>query len=531
MRCTHCHTELSPSALRCDRCGAPTGGVSPQRPALPGALEADAERRQLTVMFCDLVQSTELSQRLDPEDLREVLRTYQRACAEAIEPFGGRIAQYLGDGLLVYFGHPLAHEDDAIRAVSAALRIQEAIPGLHAPLAREIPALAEFPLQARIAIHTGRVVVGAVGERERLAHGDALNIAARLEGLAEPGDVLISAATRHLLRERFVLKDAGAHTLRGIAEPVSVFRVVRAAPGRGRSPHTMTSSLSPFVGRNQELAELLALADQARAGAGQVMWLAGEAGIGKSRLVQAVRGALPDEGWVWLECQGSPFRESSAFHPIIELLEWTLDLGADVPAAERAARLRAELEQTKLDTASILPLFADLLSLPLERAATRSPLTPETQRRLTLAALHDWILEQAREQPAVLVVEDLHWVDPSTLELLGLIVDRAPSASLLLLLVSRPGFEPSWLKSAAPHRIELVGLTEPQAAQVIRGITGARSSRAAWSTCWSRRPTACRSSSTSSPATHSRRGSAHPAGRETALPSPSSPSPPRSRTR
>jgi class 3 adenylate cyclase/predicted ATPase len=424
-------------------------------------------------MFCDLVESTELSQRLDPEDLREILRAYQKACAEVIESFGGRIAQYLGDGLLVYFGDPAAHEDDAIRAVSAALRIQQAIPALHTGFAREIPALAELPLRARIAIHTGRVVVGAIGDRERLAHGDAVNIAARLEGLAEAGEVLISSATRNLLRESFVLEDAGEHALKGVAERARLFKVLRAAGRRGRFPHT-TSPRLPLVGRDPQLAALLALADQARQGAGRLAWLEGEAGIGKSRLVLAMRESLPGDAWTWLECQGSPFRESSAFYPIIELLEAMLDLAADAPAEARAARLRAVLERTTLDPAASLPLFADLLSLPLERAALPSPLTPETQRRLTLAALCDWILAQARKQPAVLVVEDVHWVDPSTLELLALVVDAAAHAPLLVLLVSRPGAEPAWLKRAAPHRLELAGLTEPQAAQMIQGITGAR---------------------------------------------------------
>ena len=468
MTCPSCGHEVRSGARFCDQCGA----------ALEAAPSAQAaERRQLTVLFCDLVGSTPLSQALDAEELRDALRAYQEACAEIIQGLDGHIAQYLGDGLLVYFGYPQAHEDDALRAVNAALAILDEVPALNARVGEQLPALREHPLQVRIAVHTGPVVVGEMGggaRREQLALGDTLNVAARLEGLAEPGWAVISDATRRLVQGAFVLEDLGARALKGVADAVRAHRVLRASGARSRLELAAATGLTPLVGRERETGLLLDRWRRAREGEGQAVLVVGEAGMGKSRLVQVLREKLAGTRHTWLEGRCSPYHQDSAFHGVIDLLEQSLGFARDDSPEQRIARLERALEPSGLPVGETLGLVAALLSVPLPARYPPPAASPEVLRRRTLGLLVAWLLALCERQPVVLVVEDLHWIDPSTLELLGMLLERAPAASLLMLLTQRPEFEAPWSGPAQPVRLVLQPLARKEIEAMVERIAGGK---------------------------------------------------------
>ena len=333
----------------------------------PAALSSsDAERRQLTVLFCDLVDSTALSGQLDPEDLREVVRAYQDTCAKVIARFEGHIAQYLGDGLLVYFGYPLAHEDDAQRAVRAGLGIVEALGQLNIRLARERGVY----LAVRLGVHTGLVVVGDVGggtRQEQLALGETPNIAARLQGIAAPNTLVISAATFQLLGGFFACQPLGTPLLKGQAQPLAVYSVLYESMARSRLEAVGSTDLTPLIGREQDMGLLRERWAQVKEGGGQVVLLSGEAGIGKSRLVQMLQEQVAAEPQTWLTpCQCSPYHQHTAFYPMIDLLERVVlrfERGESPP--QRLSKLEGFLVQYGLPLAETVPLFATLLSLPL----------------------------------------------------------------------------------------------------------------------------------------------------------------------
>src|SRR5262249_21080176 len=417
-----------------------TPAVSPPAPPAP-----DAERRQLTVLFCDLVDSTALSTQLDPEEWREVVRAYQETCAKVIARFEGHIAQYLGDGLLVYFGYPRAHEDDAQRAGRAGLGLVEALGQLNTHLARG----RRVELAIRLGIHTGLVVVGDVGggpRQEQLALGETPNLAARLQGLAAPNTLMISAATVPLLGGFFACQALGPHRLKGFAQPIEVYQVLYESMARCRLEAAGSTGLTPLVGREQEIRLLLERWEQVKDGTGQVVLLSGEAGIGKSRLVQVLTEQVAAEPQAWLTpCQCSPYHQNSALYPMIDLLERVvLRFDREESPAQKLGKLEGFVVQYGLPLAEAVPLFAALLSLPL--TADYAPLTmsPEQQKQKTLHALLTILLRIAPQQPVLFVMEDLHWVDPSTLEFLSLLVDQGPTARILTLLTFRPDFSPPW---------------------------------------------------------------------------------------
>jgi predicted ATPase/class 3 adenylate cyclase len=429
----------------------------------------DAERRHLTVMFCDLVGSAALSQELDPEELRDLVRGYQETCAREIERYGGHIAQYLGDGVLVYFGYPRAHGDDAERAVRAALDIVLEIEAARAPL----EGGADLRLAVHIGIHTGMAVVGEVGsgdKRETLALGEAVNLAARLQEIAAPNQVVVSGVTRRLTQGFFLTEDLGTHQLKGILAGVAVHRVVRHTGIRSRLEAEPAAGLTPLVGRERELGLLMDRWEQVQEGRGQVVVLSGEAGIGKSRLIQVLRQRLADSPHTWLECRCSPYTQDSALYPVIELVQNLLALVPEDSPEEKSARLEAALGSWELQDA--VPLIASLLSLPLLQGYNPPSGTPERQRRQTLDALLRWLFTVARLQPLVLLCEDLHWADPSTLELLELLFEQAPTAGILVLLSHRPEFEPIWSARSHATPIPLSRLTRRQAAEMIERIAG-----------------------------------------------------------
>ena len=433
----------------------------------PEPYTPDAERRQLTVLFCDLVDSTVLARQLDPEELREVVRAYQDTCAKVIARFEGHIAQYLGDGLLVYFGYPLAHEDDAQRAVRAGLGMIEALGQLNTRLGQE----RGVQLAVRLGVHTGLVVVGEVGSgtrQEQLALGETPNLAARLQGLAAPNTLVISAATWQLLRGFFACQSLGTPLLKGFAQPLEVYQVLSESTARSRLDAAGSTGLTPLVGREQEVGLLRERWAQVKDGLGQVVLLSGEAGIGKSRLVQVLKEHVASEPQAWLTpCQCSPYYQNTALYPLIDLLERVaLRFEREESSEQKLRKLEGFLVQYGLPLAETVPLFATLLSLPL--TADYAPLTvsPEQQKQKTLQTLLTILLRIAAQQPLLFVMEDLHWVDPTTLELLSLLVDQGPTARILVLLTFRPDFSPPWTGRAHLTQVTLNRLPRRQAAEM-----------------------------------------------------------------
>ena len=450
--------------------------VSPARPASvpapPPAAAAppDAERRQLTVLFCDLVESTALARQLDPEDLREVVRAYQATCAEVIQRFEGHIAQYLGDGLLVYCGYPQAHEDDAQRAVRTGLGIVVAMGALNSRLAQS----KGVRLAVRLGIHTGLVVVGEMGDgsrQEQLALGDTPNIAARLQGLAAPDTVVISAATARLVEGYFAVQALPAQALKGVASSIEVYRVLGEIAAQSRLDAVTTRGLTPLIGRELEVGLLRERWVQAQDGRGQVVVLSGEAGIGKSRLGQVLRDQIVGAAAPRIECHCSPQAQHSAFYPVITHLERVLAFARDDTPDARLRKLEGALAQSTVLLPETVPLFATLLSLPLPERYPPLTLTPQRQRHQTLEALLTWLVQEADKRPLLFIVEDLHWVDPSTLELLTLLLDQVPTAHLLTLLTCRPEFTAPWGSRAHLTQLTLTRLTQPQAERLVASVT------------------------------------------------------------
>jgi class 3 adenylate cyclase/tetratricopeptide (TPR) repeat protein len=432
----------------------------------------DAERRQLTVLFCDLVDSTVLASQLDPEEWREVVRAYQDTCAKVIARFDGHIAQYLGDGLLVYFGYPRAHEDDAQRAVRAGLGIVEAMAQLNTRLERE-PGV---HLGVRLGCHTGIVVVGEVGggaRQEQLALGETPNVAARLQGIAAPNTVVISAATFQLLAGFFACQPLGTPLLKGVTQPLAVYRVLYESMARSRLEAVGRTGLTPLVGREAEVALLRERWGQVREGLGQVVLLSGEAGIGKSRLVEVLKEQVAAEPQAWLTpCQCSPYYQHTALYPIIDLLERVvLHFEREESPQQRLSKLEGFLVQYGLPLAEAMPLFAALLSLPLSADSTPLTLSPEQQKQQTLHALLTILLRIAAQQPVLFIMEDLHWVDPSTLELLSLLVDQGPTARIFALFTCRPDFRPPWTGRSHLTQVTLPRLPPRRAAELSGRVT------------------------------------------------------------
>jgi len=439
------------------------------------ASSVDAERRQLTVMFCDLVGSTALSQTLDPELLRELMRAYQQACGAVIEKYAGHVAQYLGDGLMVYFGWPRAHEDDAERAVRAALEIVGAVKDVPAPQ----------PLQVRIGIATGPVVVGETGAGDasvpKLAVGETPNLAARLQGLAGAEQIIIAPSTQRLVGAAFEYADLGRHTLKGIVEPVHAWRVIGVGHSEGRFEAARGAlALTPLVGREEELGLLQRRWQQAKTGEGQVVLLGGEPGVGKSRITHALREAIEREAHLRLRYQCSPFHTQSALYPVIEQLERAAGLGAEDRVDDKLDKLEAvlRLAADESEIRSIAPLFAALLSLPAERYPPLN-YSPQKQKELTLEALVSQVVGLARRQPVLMLFEDLHWSDPTTQEVLDLLVPRVAALPVLLLITHRPEYASHWSGEAHVSALGLSRLNRKLGAELATNISGGKTLPAA----------------------------------------------------
>jgi class 3 adenylate cyclase/predicted ATPase len=399
-----------------------------------------AERRQLTVMFCDLVGSTTLSGKLDPEDWREVVRAYQETAASVIHQYEGHIAQYLGDGLLVYLGYPQAHEDDAQRAVFAGLGIASAMEALN----HQLQTKYGVELAVRIGIHTGPVVVGQMGgdgRHEQLALGETPNVAARLEALALPNTIVISQATLRLVSDTFVLETLGRQTLKGAGEPIEVWRVMGLRVYEQSTESAPRHDAVHLIGREAEITLLRQRWEHSKTVRGQVVLISGEAGIGKSSLVNAMRSQAEQEGFPRVTFRCSPYHRNSALYPVAVHIRQLLGLDREADSQVKLTALERRLKPYEHDIKNMVQLFAMLLSIPVPE--DRYPglnISPKQQREQTLEALSAWLLAEAQRQPVLVLWEDIHWADPTTLELLGLLVDRAPSASILALLTFRPDF-------------------------------------------------------------------------------------------
>jgi class 3 adenylate cyclase len=447
--------------------GGPT--PAPPQPAISTEtkLQDTAERRQVTVMFSDLVGSTALSARMDPEDLREVISTYQKCVAETVQRFGGFVAKYMGDGVLVYFGYPQAHEDDAERAVRAGLELTQAVVGLKS----------SAPLQTRVGIATGLVVVGDLigsGEaQERGIVGETPNLAARLQALAEPGAVVISSSTHGLTKGLFEYRDLGTVALKGFAENVPGWQVLGLGSAEGRFEALRTTT-TPLVGRDEEIELLLRRWEQAKRGEGQVVLISGEPGIGKSRIAQTIVERISAEPHTRLRYFCSPHHQNSALYPSIAQLERAADFRREDTPEQRLAKLEAVLAQGTNNLSEAVPLLADLLSIPTGERYPPLNLTPQKRKEKTLHAQLVQVEGLAARQPVLMVFEDIHWSDPTTLESLDLLVDRVASLRVLVILTFRPEFAPPWVGRPHVTMINLNRLPPGRRVEMIAHVTGGK---------------------------------------------------------
>jgi len=459
--CSECRTPLHAGARYCTACGHEAAPFSTQN-----------ERRQLTILFCDVVGSTELSERLDPEDLRDLLTSYQRVCRDAVGRYEGHISQFLGDGIMSYFGYPVAHEDDAVRAVGAAFRILEGVKLVNQGIGKRLRA----EIHVRVGIHMGIAVVGEIGpggSHDRLAVGETVNLAARIQSSADEDTVVVSATTARLLHGHFELQPLEVRTLKGFSRPIELFRVVRPTGARTKFEAAARRGLTPHVGRHEQSAALARTWDEVRDGADRVVIVRGEAGIGKSRIVHQFRNTTLEEPVRVLECICSPLTQATALAPIIAMLEGLLveQSGKDPTPQVKLDALRSLLVEHSRIGADALPLVAALLSLPGADEEAIRDLSPIRRRARTLEILRQWMAWSAERVPVALFVEDLHWADPSTLDLLDLLVLESPGGRTLVCITARPEVLVRWEK---PHvrTIELIRLTGSEIEAVTTHVAG-----------------------------------------------------------
>ena len=436
-------------------------------------LEPSAERRQLTVMFCDLVGATDLSVKLDPEELREIVRAYHKTSADVISRFEGHIAQYLGDGLLVYFGYPLAHEDDAHRGVRSGLGIVKEIDRLNDRLKSE----RGLSLSVRVGIHTGLVVVGEMGggeRRERLALGETPNIAARLQGLADPNTVLISSATHRLIEGFFHCESKGTHALKGVLEPMEVYQVSQEIDVYSRFEVAIGTGLTPLVGREDEVKKIVDCWENVKKSHGQVLLIVGEAGMGKSRLLKAFNERIKDEPHTWMVCRGSTYHQNTPFYPVIDLLQRQLEFDSKDSWDIKINKMEDALSQYGFPLPEIVPFIASLLSITTPDHYPPINMTPQKQKRHILEILLTWLLKISEQQPLIFVMENLHWVDPSTLEHLTQLMDHGSKARILIIFTFRPQIDVPESDRSQLIEITLDRLSHNQIVAMVKELSGGK---------------------------------------------------------
>ena len=468
--CPNCQFENPVAFKFCGQCGHSLSDNVDNKPSQP---VETAERRQLTVMFCDLANSALLSDLLDPEEFRDIIRLYQDRCTQVIAEYNGYVAQYLGDGILVYFGYPKAHENDAKHAVYSALKTVKAIEQLNQEL-----SLGNFELNIRIGIHTGLVVTSEVGAGQRTEHlalGRTPNIAARLQSLAGPNQIYISTSTHHLVKSFFKTQAQGSQTLKGISAPIEIFQVTHEANHSHPLDDTLFSDQKcpSIVGREIELQQMQTLWTQACAGDGQICLLLGEAGVGKSRFIQAFLESTQQQAidFHHLVSYTSAYHESSSLHTLIKMLERVLDITNEMAHAQRFAILESHLRNLKLDLQYYIPAFSSLLKLPLSDEYKALELSPESKKKHIYDVFLKYVLELSQHKPLIFIVEDLHWADPSSLAFLELLIHQVPKQRILAVMSSRPRISIPWQNLSTVSPIHLNHLSQTEIESLVHQLT------------------------------------------------------------
>ncbi len=442
----------------------------PPEPPITASKQQNAERRQLTVLFCDIVGSSALSERIDPEELRDIMRDYRNACNDIVSHYEGYVAQYLGDGILVYFGYPHAHEDDAQRATFAALEIIKRIP----EHVYHLQQGDDVKLSLRIGIHTGLVVVGEIGggDKRSMALGETPNIAARVQEFAVDNTIVISGNTHQLLSERFECHTLGAHNLKGFSHPFDLFQVQQVRGNKNRSTHTNRPAHAALIGREQETNLIVERLNQARKGVGQIVLLSGEPGLGKTRMVQMVCEKIDKESCLFLDCYGAAYYKNSFLYPIMDMVRRILGLSEESDPQKQIAIIEQTVSTLGMDASISTPILIDLLSLqtPKNSSTDNASSTPQQKKQQTFDVLINLLQAIAQRRFTLLVVEDLQWIDPSTIELLSLLVNQPGMTNIFALLTFRSDFSPPWKNHASLTQITLNRLTQKQSGSMIKQL-------------------------------------------------------------
>lgn len=478
--CPNCGSNNPPNFEFCGQCAyslmnvQSTNNVHPAKVSQQTSGKEDAERRQLTVLFCDIVNSSALSANIDPEDLRDIMRDYRATCSEVVARYDGHVAQHLGDGILVYFGYPHAHEDDARRAVYTALEIIERIQQFNFAVENS----KDIQLAVRVGIHTGLVVIGEIGggDKRALALGETPNIAARIQDHASTNTLIISAATHKLIGEGFDSDSIGDISLKGFSQTLELFQIIKVRDQHNRLTAARTLSRTKLVGRDQETSLLLEKLEQARKGVGQVVLLNGEPGLGKTRMVQMICENTPEDQCTLLECAGTPYYQNSFLHPIIEMVSRAIGVDDNISDTDNLSHIEKTVATLGMNSDVAVPALADLLSIPVSlplenNSSLVKESTPQQKKRLIMDILVETLQSMARQRFVLLIVEDLQWLDPSTLELLSQLVSQSGLTDIFALFTYRSEFHPPWQNQANLTTITLNHLTQQQSGKLIRQLS------------------------------------------------------------